>query len=453
MPRRTALALLLVALAGAHAPAQSPPPKKVTLVTAARLLDVRKGVYVPSPGILVEDGRIKEVGPLADVRAHAPAGVEVIDLGAATILPGLVDCHTHLLNAMEGPSPVDQSLTSVASRMSPAGRALLGARMARETLEAGITTVRNVGHSGLDGDAALRDAIEAGWVPGPRVVASARKIAPPGGQGLVLRGDISRAVAATDYIGIAGVDEARRAVREILASGADMIKIVVDAPPRFLAPEEVRAIVEEARRSKVKVAAHATTADGIHMAVEAGVDSIEHCQEARPEDLKAMAAKGIFLVPTDWSWAMVRDLVAKTAVFPPEAMAAIQAEMEGVVAQNRERLQLARKLGVKIAYGTDMWYEYPGMTRGEASLLLVAALRDAGMEPAEIVRAATSDAAELIGWQDRIGAVEAGKLADLVAVEGDPLRDVTELQRVKFVMKGGAIARDDLRPKAPRAAR
>lgn len=438
MFKQIALVLVCVLLS-ATAPGQT----KVTLIKAGRLLDVKSGQYLTGQGVLVENERIKEVGALAEVQAHAPKDAAVIDIGNTTLLPGLIDCHGHLLNAMKGRlGPADNIILTVTG-MSPAKRALLGAAMARELLDAGVTAVRNVGHSGVDGDAALRDAINAGWIPGPRMLAATRKLTPPGGQAVAMQSAVSAAVLEQEFLAIGSPEDARRAVREALYYGADVIKIVVDAGPRLLSYEEIKTIVEEAHRAKVKVAAHATGAAAIKAAVDAGVDSIEHGDEATEESLQTMHDKGIFLVATDWSAQTLRHLVSSSYNLSPEERADFERWLKPWVEENKARLQRALKAGVKIAAGSDMWFQYPGKTRGEATVMIFTGLREEGLPPLEILRAATFNAAELLGWQDRVGSIEPNKFADLIAVEGDPLSDISALHRVKLVMKGGRVMRSD----------
>lgn len=430
------LALLLAAaLPAAAAP-------KATLVKAGRLLDVKGGRYLSEQGVLVEGQRIKAVGPLATIASQAPADAKVIDLSHATVLPGLIDCHAHLLSSMKGAlAPGDNILLTVAG-MSAASRALLGARNARETLEAGITSARVVGHSGVDGDAALRDAIEAGWVVGPRLQAATRKLTPPGGQAVSLRHELDGALGELEFLPLSGPDEGRRAVRLALASGADLIKVVMDAGPRSIAPDEIAAIVAEAHRSKLKVAAHATTLAGIRAAIAAGVDSIEHGDEAGEAELKDMAAKGIFLGATDWPAGLIHDVIVTPRHPPAEQLPLWQAEVDKWVAANVARMRAARAAGVRFVMASDMWFEHPGKTRGAAALQVLEGLQDEGVPAAEILRAATLDGALLMGWQDDVGTLEAGRYADLIAVEGDPLADVKELRKVRFVMKGGTPVRE-----------
>jgi imidazolonepropionase-like amidohydrolase len=414
---------------------------RITLLKAARIVDVRAGAYKTDQALLIEGERIKEVGPLATIQAHAPADAVVIDLGGATLLPGLIDCHAHLLSGVQGRNSVADSMLLQVVGMTASTRALLGAAHARETLEAGITTVRNIGHSGVDGDAALRDAIDAGWVPGPRMLAATRKLTPPGGQGFHLRHEVAPEIVDLEFLPVTGTEAARRAVREALASGADVIKVVVDDGPRVLTPEEMRAIVREARRSKAKVAAHATTAPGIQAAIDAEADSIEHADAATDEMLKEMAKKGLFLGATDWPAQLMADVFVKTRVLAPGQAAGFEAYIKELTEKNAKRMAQARRSGVRFVMASDMWAEAPGRTRGQAAVAVLEGLQAEGVPPSEILKAATLNGAELIGWADRVGVLEPDTLADVIAVDGDPLKEVKDLQRVRFVMKGGSVVR------------
>lgn len=440
--RLTAVLLLLSALALAQSVHQSAP---TTFVKAGRLFDVRSGTYLINQGVLIEGGRIKKVGPLMAIQSHVPKDALVVDLSKAVVLPGLIDCHAHLLTGTTPLGPSGTILGNVAG-ISQSTRALLGALNAREDLEAGFTTVRVVGHSGIDGDAALRDAINQQWVPGPRLLASCRKLAPTGGQAVHLNPVLAEPIINQEFLQVGSAEEARKAVRENILYGAEFIKVVADAEGRFLALDEMKAIVEEAHRSGLKVTVHATTRLGIQTAVDAGVDSIEHGDDVTDEQLKTMHDKGIVFDITEAFYGdRLRKLFETAVVLSPEDKEAIAAyeKQEGQSAP--ARFQRIVKARVKYAIGSDMWWEYPGKTRGQATAIMFGALHDLGMPPADIIRAATANAAELIGWQDRVGAIEAAKFADLIATSGDPLQDITELERVRFVMKDGRIVKNELR--------
>lgn len=444
MLRKARLCFLLALLSGvvaAQIPAAKPKP---TLIKAGRILDVRSGKYLTNQGILVEDGKIKQVGPLGEVQAHGSKDAVVLDLSKATVLPGLIDCHAHLLIAAGALAPGLNIMEAVVS-MSASERALLGARMAREDLDAGFTTVRDVGHSGIDGDAALRDAIGAGWVAGPRVLASCRKLTPPGGQAVRLNPAVAKTILDLEFLPVSGPDEARQAVRENLFYGADFIKVVADDESRFVTPEEMKTIVEEAHRAKVKVAVHATSETGIKTAIDAGADSIEHGDAITDDMLRQMKDKGIFFDLTEtFTGGRLRAFVQKSRILSPEDEQDFARYEEILNKGAQGRVQRVLKSGVKFALGSDMWFDYPGKTRGQATTIMFEALRDLGMPNADIIRGSTANAAELLGWEDRVGAIGVGKFADIVAVSGDPLQDITELQRTKFVMKGGAVIKNEI---------
>jgi imidazolonepropionase-like amidohydrolase len=390
------------------------------LIRAGCILDVRTGNHVADEGILTDGDKIKEVGPWAEVQGHAPADALIIDLSQATLLPGLIDCHAHLLISGElGRLNPAELLSVTLTQSSASTRALLGARNAGEILNAGFTSARVVGHSGIDGDVALRDAINAGWISGPRLQAAARKITALGP--MTVQSQLPPEVLSQEFLSISGPEQARHAVRENLAAGADLIKIVVDSDigrsskPRYMPVEDAQAIVEDAHRVGLKVAAHAGDNTAVQIAIDARVDSIEHAWAATDEQLKQMKNRGIWLVATD--------------VF--------------VATPPRDRLQRAMRIGVRIAMGSDAWAVVPGKTRAELTLLELRKLHDEGMRDLDIVRSSTINAAELMGWSDRVGELVAGKFADIIAVTGDPAQNIDLLQHVQFVMKGATIVRND----------
>lgn len=409
--------LLLALSIASLVQARLQPPPAARLIKAGRVLDVKGGKYLLDQGILTEGEKIKEIGPWTEVQAHAPKDAVMIDLSQATLLPGLIDCHAHLLVAGEVRKDSSENVAITVPQVSESLRALIGARNAKEDLDAGITSARILGHSGNDGDVALRDAINSGWIPGPRLQVSARKITPVGGQ----MSPIAKQLPPQDFLTVSGPDEARRAVRENFANGADLIKIVIDAGSStggktlYMAIDDAKAIVADSHRLGLKVTAHAEDNVAVQIAIDAGVDSVEHAWSATDEQLKQMKDKGIFLVAT--------DVLVST---PP-----------------KDRLMRAIKIGVKIAMGSDMWLALSGKTRGEASLLELQVLRKAGMPDLDIIRSATVNAAELMGWSDRVGELAAGKFADIIAVTGDPDHDIGLLQHAQFVMKGATVVRND----------
>jgi imidazolonepropionase-like amidohydrolase len=430
--------------------AESESPSLLTLVKAARLLDPRTGNVLSPAAVLIENGKIKEVGSPSRVQADAPAGIKIIDLGTATLLPGLIDSHTHLL--LDVIVPPEAEVTRrfngefapgllLAIVESPSKRVLLGEQLAREDLESGFTTVRNLGHSGIDGDAALRDAINAGRVLGPRILASGRKLAQQGEYLQSLNPALAEAILQQEFLQVEGPDKARQAVHKNLFYNVDVIKVTADDD---ITPAEITAIVDEAHRQHLKVAVHAFTPPNIQIAIDAGVDSIEHGNGVTDEQLKMMREKGVFfdLTPTfaDGLWTKIHG----TSVMSPASRSLMLADDDRRRQRYAGLVQRVLKSGVEFSAGSDMCWFYPGKTRGQASATMFPALQKAGMPPLDILRAVTTSAAELLGWQDRVGTVESGKFADLVAVAGDPIADVSELERVRFVMKGGEVVRNDL---------
>jgi imidazolonepropionase-like amidohydrolase len=445
------LAASFLTLLPAGLPAQSP-AVSTTLVIAGRLLDPRTGNVLSPAAVLIENGKIKEVGSPSRVRTDAPAGAKTIDLGSATLLPGLIDSHTHLLLDVTLPTEAEGSrryngefapgLLLAIAAMSPGERVLRGAQLAREDLESGFTTVRNVGHSGIDGDVVLRDAINAGRVPGPRILASGRKLISQGGYLRNLNPALADSILQQEFLQIGGTDAARQAVRTNLFYNVDLIKITIEDD---MTQAEAAAIVDEAHRQQLRVAVHATTAASIRMAIDAGADSIEHGNNATDEQLKIMREKRIFLdiTPTFYDGFFSKDHDA-SIVLSSAFRSQLAADDDRARQRVASRVQRILKSGVKFAAGSDMCWFYPGKTRGQASAMMFSALRKAGMPALDIIRAVTVNAAEMVGWQDRVGAVEPGKFADLVAVSGDPIADVSELERVRFVMKDGQLVRNDL---------
>ena len=418
-----AFVCFLAAHRGLHAQATPAAPAPTIAVKAARVLDVKKGAFLANATVLVEGDVIKAIG--TDLKLDA--GVQVIDLGPVTLLPGLIDVHTHLM------ADIDHSTyTGYATMLltkSQAARALIGAANARRTLHAGFTTVRDAENEGSEyADVALRRAIDRGLVEGPRMRVATRGIAaigqyPPFG----VSADLAQFPRGAQMV--SGAEECRRAVREQIAGGADLIKVYADWEYPTLTVEELRVVVEEAHKADRKVAAHASFPAGIRNAVTAGVDSIEHGSYADRPTLELMKEKGVWLVPTLGPF-----------------VNGVTAEDEGVREYFREQLPIvlamvrtAREVGVKIASGYDAAEAKLAGTNARE----IVALRDAGLSNLEAIRAATTSAAELMGLQDRIGALEAGKNADLVAVAGDPLADVAALEHVVFVMKAGAVVRND----------
>lgn len=444
-PQRSALfATLVVALLVRPLAAQS---SVATLVKAAHLLDPHTGSVLSPAAVLIEDGKIKQVG--AQIRA--PNSAKIIDLGSATLLPGLIDSHSHLLlNIVIPPeeerkrhlNPLFAPADLLAIVESPTKRAFMGAQNAREDLESGITTVRILGHSGIDGDTELRDAINAGRVPGPRILAAGRKLITRGDYLQNLNPALAEAILNQEFLFIDGADRARAAVRQNVFQNVDVIKVTADVN---LTVPELAAAVEEAHRNQLKIAVHAAEKAAIQTAIDAGADSIEHGNEATDEQLKQMRDKGIFLdlTPTFYGGFLLK-IMEPSIVVSPETRSS---RIESGARRDKEYDQLVQRVlksGVRFAAGTDMCWWYPGKTCGQASVATLLNLRQAGMPALDVIRAITVNAAEMLGWQDKVGAIAPGRFADLIAVSGDPLSDVHELERVRFVMKGGEVIRNDL---------
>lgn len=423
------VSLLLCILCSLVVMSQSPSTTSI-FIKAGKLLDVRHGVYIENAGIWIEGERIKEVGRGTEIQSRVPPDAKVIDLGRRTVLPGLIDCHTHLMARI--PDATDGYALNLATK-SQAFRALEGAFDARITLNAGFTSVRDVESEGSGySDVALRDAINQGLADGPRMLVATRGIAAVGQyEPFGVSSDLVDFPTGAQMV--SGVEDARRAVREQIGHGADLIKVYADWTHPTLTVEEIHVIVEEAHKQGLKVAAHATTPEGIFNAVTAGVDSIEHGHRASRQDLELMKQKGTFLVPTIGA---IDALVEKSKAMELtlKQMKARDTFLQGI----QQVITQATSLGVKIASGFDA--SSPERQGRNADELV--ALTKRGMRPLEVIRAATENAAELLGTQDNVGALEPGKYADLIAVDGDPLADITVLQDVKFVMKGGVVVKN-----------
>jgi imidazolonepropionase-like amidohydrolase len=402
------------------------------VVRAGRMLDVRTGNVLTNQAIVIDGDKITSFGP-AD-SAKPPAGATVIDLPNATVLPGLIDAHTHITF-----NPGDTGYTGLG--ISVPREALIGAKNARITLLAGFTTVRNVGATGYS-DVALRDAINAGDVPGPRMLVSGPLMGITGGHcdnNLLPFEDHATREGVAD-----GVENVQHKVREIIKYGADLIKICAtggvmskgdDPNASQYTLEEMKVIVTEAHRLGRKVAAHAHGAQGVQWASEAGVDSIEHGHLMNDASVATLKKNGTYLVPTLYLMDWHKENAAKTNL--PDY---VRKKMEMVSAAGQAANKKAFDAGVKIGFGTDAAVYPHGLNAHEFAVYV-----RLGMTPLQAIQTATINDADLLGWTDKVGTLEAGKYADIIGVDGDPLKDVTTLQNVKFVMKGGEVVKNEYR--------
>jgi imidazolonepropionase-like amidohydrolase len=425
------ISTLIAALAAAGAVTSSAlAAEQFVAVRAGKLVDVVNGKVLTDQTIVIDGERITAVGPTGSVAV--PAHAHLIDLSRATVLPGLIDTHTHLTG-----DPRQSGYQGLG--ISDIRAALYGARSARITLEAGFTSVRNVGASGF-GDVALRDAINEGELPGPRMRVSGYPIG-------IIGGHCDNNLLPVDYHyterGVAsGPWEARAKVREMAKYGADVIKICAsggvlskgDEPgAEQLSLEEMTAIVEEAHKLGRRVAAHAHGAQSIRDAILAGVDSVEHASLIDDEGIRLAREKGTYLVMDIYDDDFILQEGAKSGMLPESL-----AKEKALGQLQRDNFRKAWKGGDKMAFGTDAGV-YPHGDNARQFAYMV----QYGMTPMQAIQAATINAADLIGWKDRVGSIAPGKFADIIAVQGDPTRDPTELTRVRFVMKGGAVVKSD----------
>jgi imidazolonepropionase-like amidohydrolase len=435
MKRWIVAAALPLALTGRALAQPAPSPAaEVTVLKAARLFDGTRDTLVSNAVIVVEGGRIKAIGP----GLNAPAGATVIDLGDATLLPGIIDAHVHLTGE-SGPNWYQDAVEGL--RRGVPEEAIRATEYARRTLMAGVTTVRNVGASDFV-DVGLRNAINDGVVPGPRMLVAGSSLGARGGHcdrtgfPYLLFG---REPGIADGIA-SGPDGFRDAVRFAIKYGADVIKVcatggvlslgdAVDAPQ--LSQPEMDALVEEAHRLRKKTAAHAHGAEGAKVAIRAGIDSIEHGSFLDDEAVRLMKEKGTYLVPTAMA---VEYAGRRPRNFPPEIAAKARAATDAHTAA----LKRAVAAGVKIAFGTDSAVSPHGHNAEEFGLLV----QYGGLTPAAALRTVAASAA-LLGIEKDTGTLEPGKQADVIAVPGDALADVRATEKVLFVMKGGKVYRND----------
>ena len=411
--------------------AERPASTAPEYVRAGKLLDVRSGKLLENQIIVIRGQRIDHVAPASE---QIPAGAKVVDLSQATVLPGLIDCHTHIMLADTDNSHYEEYLLKDSYQY----RTILATLNVKRDLEAGFTAMRDVETEGaMYSDVDVRNAINQGLIPGPRLKVATRGISSTGGyelEGYAPQVKVPSGVQLVD-----GPYEARKAVREQFNYGADLIKMYGNDRYRFLPNgqiqsvanfsfEEVQAIVDEARLKGLKVACHAYDGPGLHYCIDAGVASIEHGIQLDDDAIHKMVAKGTYLVPTLQVYCCALE----------KGDLAMSGGKTSRVAIHETSFKKALAAGVKIAFGSDAGsfphgtqaVEFEWMTRY-------------GMSPLDAIRSATLNAADLLGWADDLGALEPGKYADLIAVDGNVLADIKQLEHVKFVMKGGEVIRND----------
>jgi imidazolonepropionase-like amidohydrolase len=426
--RRICTALAVVALFCLGTDGMGQPSHHI-VVHAGHLLDVKSGKVLADQTLVIEDGKILSAGTVA--QAKIPVDAVRIDLPNATVLPGLIDAHTHL--TMEPRFGYDRLAISVPRE------ALMGAKNARLTLLAGFTTARNVGARGFT-DVALRDSINAGDVPGPRLLVSGPPLSITGGH-------CDNNMLPFEYHAVSdgaadGIAEVQHKVRENIKYGADLIKVCATGGVLSLGDnpqhsqytlEEMKAIVADAHRLGRKVAAHAHGAEGIRWAVEAGVDSIEHGSYIDDAGIAAMKEHGTYLVPTLYLGDWMMENAGLTHLPPP-----LLTKAQEVIPAARRNIAHAFASGVKVAFGTDAAVYPHGLNAHEFAVMV-----KLGLTPLQAIQAATINAADLLGWSGKVGILEPGAWADIIAADGDPVKDVTTLERVKFVMKGGEVVKNE----------
>ncbi len=390
----------------------------VIAIKAGKVVDPETGKTAANQIILVEGKRIKEIGPNVAV----PAGAKVVDLSRATVLPGLFDAHTHLcMTVILKRDAGNYYFTTLLD--TTAYRAIEGVANGQAMLQSGFTTVRDVGNAGNYADTALREGIERGWVQGPTIINAGIIISVYGGQ-FHLQPE-KKDLATPEYLFADSRDEMRKAVRQNIHFGAKVIKIVVDDQDYIYSTDDIRFLREEAHAAGLKLAAHCWTHPGAHNAAEAGVDSIEHGFRMTDDDLQLAKKNGVTLVGTEFTQKMTEALGN-----PWEHSVWV------------DRLKRAYKIGVNMAFGTDVDIALPGETRGTLAIGYIDSWVEAGVPAPDILRAMTVNAARLLGVDKERGFLKPGMAADIIATPENPLENIQTLKKVSFVMKDGAIVKE-----------
>ncbi len=425
MRSRSRLSLVLLVLGTSTLQAQ------VTAIRAGALIDPVSGTVARDQIILVEGKTVKAAG----AKLAIPRGATVIDLSGSAVLPGLFDAHTHLCMTVNMQRDAGNYYYTTLNDPDTY-RAIQGVANARSMLEAGFTTVRDVGNEGEFACSSLRRAVSVGLVDGPTIINAGRIIAPYGGQ-FQLQPDKGKVLATPEYFFADTRDELLKAVRENIHYGATVIKLVVDDQNYIYTPEDIRFVVDEAAKSGLKVAAHVWTKAGAHNAAQAGVASLEHLNGISDEDLAVAKRNGVVAVFTPFPAAVLKE-------FRGEAAGQQEYDLE------IDRLRAGYKAGVTIAFGTDAIHDLPGTTRGSLAITWIDSYLDAGLPPQAILQAMTINAARLLGVEKERGTIAPGMAADIIAAPGDPLADPRVLKQVHFVMKDGKVVRG--KPVPPRTA-
>jgi imidazolonepropionase-like amidohydrolase len=421
---RFLIPLLLIVVMSSDGRTQIPSasaPLPTVVIRAGVLVDPESGTASSNQTIVVAKGKVTAVG----ANVAVPADAVVIDLSRFTVLPGLFDAHTHLCLDVNLQRDANNYFYTTL-RDPDSYRSIQGVVNARSMLEAGFTTVRDVGNEGNFACSSVRRAVENGRIEGPTIVNAGRIIAPYGGQ-FHLQPD-KPGLAEPEYFFADTRDEMRKAVRENVHFGARLVKVVVDDQPYIYSEDDIRFIIDEAAQSGLKVAAHVWTRQGAHNAVAAGVASLEHLNGISDEDLALAKRKGIVAVFTPFPMAALRQMRTEEGA---------QSDYKDEI----DRLRSGHRIGVAIAFGTDAITELPGLTRGSTTMQWVDSYVAAGLAPKDILRAMTATAARVLGVEKERGAIRPQMAADIIATSGNPLEDVNALKQVSFVMKDGRVVR------------